>query len=94
MKILTVRVKFDKLLHDTGKAILIRIGQQEHWLGKFMLYNLCINKKLGGWVVISAKVAEEKGIYFNEDMAVKSIKHHIPAKLDKSKIKHDKSLER
>lgn len=92
--ILTVRIKFDKFLHDTGKAILIRIGQKEHWLGKFMLDDWCTNKKLGGWVVITTKIANEKGIYWNDTMAVKSITHHIPKKLNIKDIQHDKSLER
>lgn len=93
-KTLTVRIKFEKLLANTGKAILIRIGQQKHWLGKFILDDWCTNKKLGGWVVISTQVADEKGIVWDDTMAVKSITHHIPKKLNIKDIQHDKSLER
>lgn len=93
-KTLTIKIKFDKLLHDTGKAILVRIGRQEHWLGKFMIDHWATNKKLGGWVVITTNTADKKGITWDDTMAVKSITHHIPNKLNIKDIKHDKSLER
>lgn len=92
--ILTVRIKFDKFLHDTGEAILIRIGRNKYWLGKFMLDDWCTNKKLGGWIVITTKIADEKGIAWDTTMAVKYITHHIPKKLNIKDIQHDKSLKR
>ena len=62
MEIKSIKIKFDKLLHDTGKAILVSIGRKEHWLGYFMFKNLIVNKKLGGNLSLSVKYADEKGI--------------------------------
>lgn len=88
-----VRIKFDKFLHDTGKAILIRIGNTEYWLAHYMCNNLVVNNKLGGHVSLSVDVCKEKGIYYSEDMADYIITRHIPKKVTK-KIIHDKSLKR
>ena len=92
MQIKSVRIKFDKLLHDTGKAILVSIGNKEHWLGYFMIKNLVVNKKLGGHFSISPNICEEKGIYYDESMADCYIKKHIPEKIKSKKIKPDESL--
>jgi len=88
-----VRIKFDKLLHDTGKAILIRISNKEYWLGHYMCTDLVVNKKLGGHVSISVNICKEKGIYYNEDMADYIITRHVPKKITKEII-YNKSLER
>ncbi len=90
--ILTVRLKFDKLKHDTGKAILVRIGSKDYWFAYFMIENLIVNKKLGGHFETKTKFLEQKGIIYNEDMAVKCIKHHVPKKINKT-VTHDKSLD-
>jgi len=89
----SVRIKFDKFLHDTGKAILIRINGNEYWLGYFMFRNLVINKKLAGYLSISVLICKEKGIYYTEDMADVIIENHIPEKINNNiKIEHDNSL--
>ncbi len=92
-KIIRVRIKFDKFLHDTGKAILIRIGKTEYWLARYMCRNLTINKKFGGHVSLSVKICEDKGIYFDDTMTDEYIETHIPIKIVE-KATHDKSLER
>lgn len=94
MKLLKVRIKFDKLLHDTGKAILVRIQNKEIWLGHFMIKNLVVNKKLGGHFETRPKTCDEKGIYYSEEDATKFIYTHIPIKLDITNINHDGSLAR
>lgn len=76
----SVRIKFDKLLHDTGNAILVRIGNKDYWIGKFMFKNLVINNKLGGHLSISPKICDEKGICWDEIMADVTITKHIPKK--------------
>lgn len=80
--ITTVRIKFEKLLADTGKAILIRVFNQEIWLPKKMCRNLITNKKLGGNVVIPTWLANEKGIQFDDSDADTIIEKHIPVKVE------------
>lgn len=92
MIIKSVRIKFDKLLHDTVKAILVSIGNNEHWLGHFMINNLIVNKKLGGHFSISPKICDEKGIYYDEDMVDVYIEKHIPEKIKNKNIAPDDSL--
>lgn len=92
-QILTVRLKFNKIKHDTGKAILVRIGNREYWFSYFMITKLIVNKKLGGHFEVNVKWLEEKEIYYDESMAVKFIKHHIPKKINE-KVEHDKNLKR
>lgn len=88
----SVRIQFDKLLHDTGKAILIRIYGQEHWIPKKLCRNLVTNNKLGGNVCIPTFIAERMGIDVNNEQPDVTIIHNIPEPKDKSEIKHDNSL--
>ncbi len=88
----SVIVKFDKILHDTGRAILISVNEKENWIPKKLCRNLVINKKLGGNVCIPTFFAEKIGFEISESNAGISIIHHVPEKMDKTKIIHDKSL--
>lgn len=86
----SVRIKFDKILHDTGKAILIRIDGVENWIPKKLCRNLIINKKLGGNVCIPYFFAEKLDLKnFETDI---EIIHHIPKIKQKLKTNHDKEL--
>lgn len=88
----SVRIKFDKFLYNTGKAILVRIDGKEYWLANYMYKNLIVNKKLGGNCEIDVKFCDEKGIQYDESMATLIIEHHIPVKLDVNTIEHDETL--
>ena len=83
MEIKSVRIKFEKLLHDTGRAIYVRIDNEDHWLGYFMFKTLVVNNKLGGNLIIQTKYCIEKGIYYDESNASEFIKRHIPEKVNK-----------
>ncbi len=91
-KIITVKVKFDEFLHDTGRAILIDIQGKEVWLGYHMFKHLVINKKMAGHLEISAKTAQEKDIEYKDSDAVVIKKTHIPKKIDFSKKSINKEL--
>ena len=93
MEIKTVRIKFQKYLHNTGKAILVRVNGAEHWLPNYRCRNLTVNNKLGGHVCIPASLCDEKGIDYDISMAEITYEHHIPAKITKE-VKHIKDLER
>lgn len=88
----SVRIKFDKLLHDTGRAILVSISNNEYWLGYFMFNRLVVNKKLGGHFSISPKICDEKGIFYDESMVDVYIEKHIPEKIKNKNITPDDSL--
>ena len=85
----SVKIQFDKIKHDTGKAILISINYQEHWIPKKLCRNLVINNKLGCNVSIPTFIAEKIGIEIDESMATEI--HHIPEVINKQP-KHDDSL--
>ena len=57
----SVNIKFEKILHDTGKAILVRINGVEHWIPKKLCRKLIINNKLGGNVCVPTFIAERIG---------------------------------
>lgn len=88
----SVRIQFDKLLHDTGKAILIRIYGNEHWIPKKLCRNLIINKKLGGNVCIPTFFAEKMGVVVTDEIADVEIIHHIPEKINKTEIIYNADL--
>ena len=92
--ILSVRIKFDKFLHDTGRAYLVRIGSEEYWLPSKLCRNLIVNKKLGGNLCIPTFLAESKGIEFNESDADVTVKHHVPEKIIAKPTDPDDSLTR
>jgi len=88
----SVRIKFDKFLHDTGKAILVRIDGIEHWIPIKLCRKLIINNKLGGNVCIPSFFYERMGYEVTEDLADITVIHHVPKKEDKTKIEHDDRL--
>lgn len=86
----SVRITFDKLYHDTGKAILVSINNNELWLPKKLCRNLVVNKKLGGHVSIPTFLAEKLNI-LNCVPDIEII-HHIPTTMNVTDISHDTSL--
>jgi hypothetical protein len=88
----SVRICFDKILHDTGKAILIRINEAEHWIPKKLCRKLIISKKLSGNVCVPFFIAERIGLDVSALQIDIEIEHHIPQSKDTSKIQHDEDL--
>jgi hypothetical protein len=88
----SVRIKFEKFHHDTGRAILVSINGVEYWLPKKLCRNIIVNKKLAGSVCIPVFLAEKIG--FKVDMCEKDIEviHHIPEVKQDLNIDHDKDL--
>lgn len=74
----SVFVRFDKLLHSTPRAHLVKIGEKEHWLPKKLCRKLTVNKKLGGNVRIPAFLYERMGYKVTEEVADVTVEHHIP----------------
>jgi len=87
----SVRIKFEKILCDTGKAILIRVDGIEHWIPKKLCRNLIINSKLGGNVCVPVFKAEELGLNIDDCKPDIEIIHHIPEEINQE-IKHDANL--
>lgn len=85
-----VIIKFDKFIHDTSRAILVRVVNEEHWIPKKLLRNLVINKKLGGHFSLPFEIAKEKGFEVDEENAELIITHHIPKPIKAKKT--DESL--
>lgn len=83
-----VRIKFDKLKADTGKAILVRIFDSEYWIPLKLCRKLVVNNKLGGNVCIPMFFAEKLGL---KGSASVEVIHHIP-KTNTKKVEHDKDL--
>ena len=88
----SVNIKFDKLYHDTGKAILVRIKGADHWIPKKLCRKLIVNNKLGGNVCIPTFIAERIGLNTEDCNPDIEVIHHIPEKQDKSNIKYDADL--
>lgn len=88
-----VRLKFEKFLHSTGKAILVRVGGAEHWIPRKLCYDLVVNKKLGGHVSVPTFIIERMGMSVESCEADVSIERHVPKKVTK-KVEPIKELER
>ena len=88
----SVNIKFDKLYHDTGKAILVRINGAEHWIPKKLCRKLIVNNKMGGNVCIPTFIAEQIGFDIEDCSPDVEVIHHIPEAQDKANIKHDADL--
>jgi hypothetical protein len=84
-----VRITFDKILHDTGKALLVRIGSKEHWIPKKLCKNILLNKKLSGSVLIPIFLAKKMEISFSLE---KEITVHVPENKPMQDIEHDADL--
>lgn len=98
----SAKLQFDKLLHETLKAYLIRVGYSEHWLPKKLCRNLVVNNKLGGNIIIPAfKYKEITGIDLDEleeselnGIADYIITTHVPVRIEPINQKIDESLAR
>lgn len=88
----SVKIKLEKLLYDTGKAILVRINGVEHWIPKKLCRNLIVNNKLGGNVCVPTFIIKEIGLNIDNCSPDIEVIHHIPKLQDKTNIKHDESL--
>jgi len=79
----TALLRFDKHLHTTERAYLIRVGITEHWLPKKLCRKFITNKKLGGNVVIPTFLYEKiTGELPTEADAETIIEKHIPVKIE------------
>lgn len=58
-----VRIRIDKFLHDTGRAILVRVNLVEHWIPKKLTKNVVINNKLSGYISVPIFIAERMGVH-------------------------------
>lgn len=88
----SVNIKFEKLIHDTGKAILVRINGVEHWLPKKLCRKLTVNNKLAGNVCVPTFISERIGICINDCSPDVEVIHHIPESKEKSNIRYDSDL--
>lgn len=55
----SIRIKFDKLVAQTGKANLIRIDNLEHWIPSKLCYNLSTKNNLSGSIEIPSFIYEK-----------------------------------
>jgi hypothetical protein len=98
MAIKSIMLRFDKFLHATEKAYLIRVGHAEHWIPKKLCRNFITNKKLGGNVVIPAFLYERITGESIDDAPLADadviIERHIPQKLSPIETTADDSLTR
>jgi hypothetical protein len=100
MAIKSMMLRFDKFLHETEKAYLIRVGSTEHWLPKKLCRSLITNKKLGGNVQIpsflyeriTGEVVDEMNESEINDLATFIIEKHIPERKEPIKSEIDKTL--
>jgi hypothetical protein len=83
-----VRIKFDKLICQTPKAICIKVGFDEHWIPIKLCSKLRTNNSYKGSVSIPDFIANDKGLKGEPD---ELYKHHIPSKVDKEVV-HDTKL--
>jgi hypothetical protein len=90
----SVRIKFEKILHDTGRAILVRINGDDHWLPKKLCRNLIINNKLGGNVCVPVFLLEKIGLNVEDFTPDIEINHHTPEKIITIKINPHAELTR
>ena len=84
----SARIKFDKALGETPKAILIRIKGAQHWIPKSLCENFTTNKKLGGHVILPTFIINQiidddinKMEYLPEHIKPTwTVDHHTPKK--------------
>jgi hypothetical protein len=95
MPITNVLLRFDKYLHSTERAFLIRIGNDEHWLPKKLCRRFTTNKKLGGNVIIPTFIYERiTGELPIESDAETIIEKHVPIRKQPIDILPDAELTR
>ena len=91
----SVLIKFDKLLGETPRALLLRIGSSEYWFPKRFCKRFILNKKLGGNTIIPTWLFREKfGCEPDIEDAETIIEKHIPEKINNNNIKPLKELQR
>lgn len=79
----SVLLRFDKHLHSTDRAHLIRVGITEYWIPKKLCHRFITNKKLGGNVVIPTFLYERMfGQQPAEADAETIIENHVPVKIE------------
>jgi len=87
----SVKIYFNKLKHDTGKAILVSIDENEIWLPKKLCRNLKVHNKLNGSVCIPTFLAEKNNIQITDENIDIEVIHHIPIE-QKKEVNYDESL--
>jgi hypothetical protein len=96
MAIKSIMLRFDKFLHATEKAYLIRVGHAEHWIPKKLCRNFITNKKLGGNVSIPPFLYERITGESIEDAPTGDVDYivekHKPARIEPVKTNPDASL--
>lgn len=91
--ITNVLLRFDKYLHETSKAYLIRVGTKEHWLPKKLCRKFITNKKLGGNVTIPTFLYERiTGQLPTEADAETIIEKHVPVRIEPTNTQPDAGL--
>lgn len=88
----TAKIKFHKLLHDTGRAILVRIDSGEFWIPKSLCRKLTVNNKLGGHVCLPTNfITERLKLDISELEPDVEVIHHVPTEI-KKEINYDSAL--
>jgi hypothetical protein len=91
--ITSVLLRFDKYLHETERAYLIRVGNTEHWLPKKLCRKFITNKKLGGNVTIPSFLYERiTGEQPIEEDAETIIEKHVPKQIEPTDTLPDAEL--
>lgn len=93
MDIKSVRIQFDKLMAETPRAYLLRVGNDEYWFPSRFCWGMVVNNKLGGNVAIPAWLYKEK--FEKEpdvDIAETIVEFHIPERKEPVKTLPDASL--
>lgn len=92
----SIMLRFDKFLHETEKAYLIKVGYTEHWMPKKLSWNLTVNKKLGGHLTVPVWLYEKVTGIKIEDVpetdATLIVEKHIPDRKEPIKTEVDASL--
>ena len=86
----SIRIKFDKLVAQTGKANLIRIDNLEHWIPSKLCFKLSIKNNLSGSVEIPPFIYEKifdcdlSKLTDQEKKNISSwyVEKHIPVKIE------------
>jgi hypothetical protein len=77
-----VRLDFDKLYTQTEKSFMVSIGGKEIWFPKSQCRKLVVNKKLGGWMLVTAWIYREKfGEEPSPELFDTVIRYHKPERV-------------
>lgn len=76
-------INFDKFIHETHGAILVRLPDgNEHWIPKKLCRNFKCNNKLRGSVSVPAFLVEKMGLNIEDLQAEVEIIHMKPIKVE------------